>query len=125
MTAIEAGQVLQCNRPCVTPFTVCYRDHQQIIALHKIKDIPYGHLCVYGTGFRGHHILDPDLHIRKIERRVYPKGLEDKPGLDIDLPGPGSDYISKTQTLLEAGIGKGRTDRIRIRITVTNDINGL
>src|SRR3990167_11321283 len=117
MAGVELSKILKCDGPSITTFPVCYRNHKQVVTVHKIEHIPYGHLHMYRQGLSCHYILNPHLHVWKIERFFYAKGIEDKLGLNIYIPGPCGDYMGITCKLFELGIGDGSTDGISIRVT--------
>ncbi len=97
------------------------RQGDYIGLLHEIPCFFQGNVVVYALSLPDVDVSDLGLYTFQIQGCLCLKIGQDEFGLRIKMPGPAGDILLSGAAVLVAGIADGGTDRIRIRIPVTDD----
>ena len=121
---IGTGNVIDRDHPVQVLVIVRDRQRERAALPQRQPRVAHGKIAAHAGQTADLHILDPGTDLVQVDRHLCLKLFEHEPGLGGDMAGPRRHVmLRRIDLILEVCVGDRGTDRVRVRVPVSDDRN--
>ena len=121
---VGIGNVLDGDKPLQLALVIHDAQGVDLDIAHQVPGGAHAHFAVNARLFADVNVFNLGADISAQARRLHAEMLQNKASLAVDMPGAaGFVQAFQAAAVFQPGIGKGRADRVGIRVLVPDDVD--